>query len=99
MMTVAAWRVWVCARRSQARWPLAVFFVQLALNLLWSGLFFGLRRPDLALLEVAALIAALAATILLFRRVSAAAAWLLAPYLLWIGFAAALNLSVWRLNS
>jgi tryptophan-rich sensory protein len=99
MMAVAAWFLWLRSRPGEARWPLVLFAVQLALNLLWSVLFFGLRSPGAALIGIAALITALAATILSFQRISTLAAWLLIPYLLWTCFAAALNFAIWRLNS
>jgi tryptophan-rich sensory protein len=98
-MAVAAWLMWLRSRPGQARWPFVLFFAQLALNFLWSALFFGMRSPGWALVEIAALIAALGATIVSFGRLSRPAAWLLVPYLLWVGFAAALNFSIWRLNS
>lgn len=99
MMGVAAWLVWRRGGwRAQAR-PLGLFMVQLALNAAWSGLFFGLRRPDLAFGEILLLWAAILATALAFRPVSAAAGWLLVPYLAWVGFAAVLNFTLWRLNA
>jgi len=64
----------------------------------WTTLFFGLRNPGLALVDIALLLLAIAATILAFRRASAAAAWLLAPYLAWASYAAALNAAIWRMN-
>jgi benzodiazapine receptor len=78
--------------------PLAVFALQLLLNAAWTPLFFGLRRPDLALVEIMMLWGSIAATIVLFHPVSAAAAWLLVPYLAWVSFASALNASIWRRN-
>lgn len=99
MMAAAAWLV--CQRASFAAnaVPLAVFLIQLALNALWSWLFFGLQKPGLAFAEIVALWLAIAASLLLFRRVSPLAAWLLAPYLAWVSFAAALNFTLWRLNA
>ena len=64
----------------------------------WPWLFFGLHRPGLAFLDIVVLWSAIVATAILFRRASRPAAWLLAPYIAWVGFAAALNLSVWQLN-
>jgi benzodiazapine receptor len=98
MMAVSAWLV---ARRSQP--PLqnpaiCAFLCQLILNALWSGLFFGLHRPDLALIEIVILWGAILLTITLFRRRSRIAAWLLAPYLAWVSFATALNYGYWSLN-
>ncbi len=80
------------------RCPTPLYAVQLILNAAWTPIFFGLRRPDLAAIEIAMLWASVLATILLFYPVSAAAAWLLVPYLIWVSFAAALNLSIWRRN-
>ncbi len=64
-----------------------------------SAIFFGLRRPDLACIEVIALWLSIAATIVAFAPISAVAAWLLAPYLLWVSIASVLNATVWRLNA
>ena len=100
LMAVAAWLVWRAAGTARrARGPLALFGAQLALNLGWSAVFFGLRRPDLAALEIVVLWAAILATLLAFGRRSRLAAALLAPYLAWVTFAAALNLAIWRLNA
>ena len=98
MMAVAAWLVWRRTGFAAGRGPLSLFAIQLALNLLWSALFFGLRAPGWALVEIPFLWAAIAATTLAFRPVSPAAALLLVPYLLWVSFAIVLNASVWWLN-
>jgi benzodiazapine receptor len=99
MMAVAAWLVW--RRRGPARaWlPLSLFGLQLALNLAWSGLFFGLRRPGLAFGGIVLLWVAILVTLLAFGRISRLAAGLLAPYLAWVTFATALNFAIWRMNS
>ncbi len=94
-MAISAWLVW---RRVGFGWPLAAFAAQLALNVAWSGLFFGLRQVGLALLDIAALWTAILACILLFWPVSTVAALLMAPYLAWVSFAAALNFAIWRMN-
>jgi tryptophan-rich sensory protein len=78
--------------------PFAIYLVQLILNASWSPIFFGMRRPDLAFIEVVILWLSIIATIAAFHRVNAVAAWLLLPYLAWVTFAAALNLTIWRLN-
>ena len=77
---------------------LGAFGVQLALNAAWTPIFFGLRRPGLALAEIVAMWAAVAATILLFARQRLAAGLLLVPYLAWVTFATALNAAIWRRN-
>jgi translocator protein len=90
-MAVAAWLVWRRGGFAQGGAALALWLGQLVLNGLWSVLFFGLRRPTLALVDIAVLLLVLAATIAAFARIRPGAAWLLAPYLAWSGFAAVLN--------
>lgn len=98
MMAVAAWLVWREAGFDGATAALGMFLVQLALNLAWSGIFFGLREPGWAMLEILALWGAIVVTMVLFFRHSSVAGWLMAPYLLWVSFAAVLNAAIWRLN-
>ncbi len=98
MMAVAAWLVWRAGGWSAQRRVLLLFLLQWLLNALWTPLFFGLHRPDLALVDILALWLALAATLLAFWRVRPAAGALLLPYLAWSSFAAVLNLALWRLN-
>jgi translocator protein len=98
MMAVAAWLVWRRGGFGVQRGPLVVFLVQLGLNALWSPLFFGLEQPGLAFVEILLLWLAIAWTIAAFFRVYRPAAWLLVPYLAWVGFAAVLNGVLWRLN-
>ncbi len=97
MMAAAAWLVWRRGR-GVARPALALFVVQLALNVGWSGLFFGLRSPGLALIEIVLLWLAIAATAAAFARHDKVAAWLMLPYLGWVTFAAALNAAIWHLS-
>lgn len=99
MMGVAAWLVWRRGGWGAQAMPLALFLVQLVLNAAWSWLFFGLHRPGLAFAEIVLLWLAILATALAFRPVSAAAFWLLVPYLAWVTFAAVLNFTLWRLNA
>ncbi|MDO9509570.1 MAG: TspO/MBR family protein [Thermovirgaceae bacterium] len=82
LMGVAAWRVWRAAGSfSGARTALSLFFFQLALNAAWSWIFFGLRMPGPALLELSLLWGAIAATIRIFANIDAAAAWFMSPYI------------------
>lgn len=99
MMAVAAWTIWRRGGWREQRLPLGLFLTQLALNALWTPLFFGLHRPDLALVDIIALWITIVATILAFARVHRGAAALLAPYLAWVSFATFLNYTLWRLNS
>jgi tryptophan-rich sensory protein len=77
---------------------LALFVLQLALNLAWSWIFFNKHAIGLAAIEVSVLWCSIAATILFFSRLSTTAAWLMAPYWAWTTFASILNATIWRLN-
>jgi len=98
MMAYAAWRVWRVHGFSGAPWALGLFLVQLALNLLWSILFFGLQEIGLALVEIVVLWLAILLTTVLFWRLDRVSGALLLPYLAWVGFAAFLNHAFWVLN-
>ena len=97
-MAWAAWLVWRERGFARARGALGLFLAQLALNALWSWLFFGWHRGALAFADILVLLALIVATIVAFARIRKAAAWLLAPYLAWVSFAAFLNYSVWQRN-
>ncbi len=97
-IAISGWLVWRDHGVSGAALPLAIYVLQLALNAVWSPIFFGLHRPDLAFFEIALLWLSIVATIALFFPLQQSAALLLLPYLAWVTFAAALNFSVWRLN-
>jgi benzodiazapine receptor len=100
MMVLAFWRVLL--RRS--RWTTAgwrvvgVFLVQMALNAFWSVAFFGMHNPLLGLVGVIALELMIVATIITFKPIDRMAAWLLAPYAVWVGYATALNAAIVGLN-
>jgi tryptophan-rich sensory protein len=98
MMAVAGWLVWKERGFRGAPAALGLFLLQLLANFLWSYLFFGLEMTDVALLDIAVLWLAIAATASAFWPVRKLAAVLLLPYLLWVSFAAALNFEIWRLN-
>ena len=72
--------------------------VNLLLNGLWSQIFFNLRRPDLALIEIAVLLASILSLVIFFSSISPLAGALVLPYLFWVMFASALNFTIWRLN-
>ena len=94
LMAVAAWLVWRRRRLVEVRGALLAWWVQLALNLLWTMLFFGLRQPLWGLIEIVALWVAIAITIALFHRVRPLAALLLVPYIAWVSFAISLNAGI-----
>ena len=97
-MGTAAWLVWRERGFAGARLALTLFFAQLALNALWSILFFGRRSPGAALAEIAFLWLAIFATMAALWRVRRAAGWLFVPYLWWVTFAMFLNYAIWRAN-
>ncbi|GDX08252.1 sensory protein TspO [Verrucomicrobiota bacterium] len=99
MMAAAAWLVWQRGGWKEQRKPLLIFLAQLALNAVWTPLFFGLHRPGVAFAEIVLLWLAIVATLVAFRPVNRTAAWLLVPYLAWVSFAAVLNGTLWRLNA
>jgi benzodiazapine receptor len=97
LSAATAWRD--APDQASREWMVGLFAINGVLNILWSALFFRLRRPDWALVEVAFLWLSVLALILLLRRYSRLAAWLLSPYLAWVTFAAVLNLAMVRLNA
>ena len=98
MMGTAAWRVWRATDRDTARGPLALFALQLAINLSWSVVFFGLERIGPAVAIIVVLELGVVATAISFRPIDRLAALLLLPYILWVAFATVLNIAIWRLN-
>lgn len=98
LIGVSAWRVWRVGGFARDRTALALFISQWLLNFGWSGCFFGLHAPGLALVEIACLWLLIVATIIRFCRHDRAAAIMLSPYLAWVSFACVLNAALWRLN-
>ena len=98
-MGVAAFLVWRRGLQSKTvRVALAWFLAQLVLNALWTPVFFGFHRIGWSVVVILSLWLAIVGTIWRFREVSKGAALLLCPYLLWVSFAAVLNVSIWLLN-
>ncbi len=83
MMAVAAWMVWKPEGFQPAAMPLTLFAIQLALNVAWSWIFFGMHQPGWALVEIVVLWLAIVATTVAFFRCSKLAGWLMVPYLAW----------------
>jgi len=98
LMAIAAWLVWRSGGFHSNRIALSLFLVQLALNALWSWLFFAWQLGALAFVDIVVLWVLIVATLVAFWRVRPLAGALLIPYLLWVSFAAALNYSLWQLN-
>lgn len=98
LMGVSAWLVWREHGFRGAGAALKLYAAQLVANALWTWLFFAWQLGAMALAEIALLWLLIAATITMFWRLHRLAAILLAPYLAWVSFAAALNFALWRLN-
>ncbi|MBE2186425.1 MAG: tryptophan-rich sensory protein [Rhodothermales bacterium] len=98
LMGVAVWRIWQLPASAERTAALRLFAIQLALNALWTPLFFGLQNLWVALVCIAAVLVAIVLTIRAFRPLDATAAWLLVPYLAWVAFATYLNAGVAVLN-
>ena len=99
LMAISLWRIvrlsggWIAGSRT-----LVPFAVQLCLNVAWSFAFFAGQDPASGLVVILLLIPAIIWTIVVFGRKDAASGWLLAPYLVWVIYAATLNAAIWRLN-
>lgn len=99
LMGVALWAIWHSTH--DALWrshSLVLFFVQLVLNFLWSFLFFGIKSPLLALVDIILLLVVLALTMFVSQKIAPKTIWLFLPYFAWVCFAALLNGSIWLLN-
>lgn len=99
LMGISAFIIW---RRGWDNRPvkvaLSVFLIQLVLNAFWSVAFFGLESPLYGVIVIVALWVAILLTILRFFNISTTAGILLLPYILWVTFAAVLNVSILVLN-
>ena len=100
LMAVAAGLVWdkIKEQNEAVKKALAFFLIQLTLNAIWSYLFFGLKNPMLALIEIALLWLMIYETYLKFIKINKIAGYLLIPYLAWVAFAGILNANIWWLN-
>lgn len=98
LMGTSAWLIWRERYHRGRGAALAAYVIQLLLNALWSPAFFGARNIGAGLFVSVALWLSIAWTIREFAAVRSAAAWMLAPYLIWVGLTCALNLAVWKLN-
>ena len=102
ILSLVAWAgvlAWNGSPAPEDRLRLVILFaVNLLLNGLWSQIFFNLRRPDLALIEIAVLLASILSLVVAFFAISPLAGALVLPYLFWVMFASFLNFIIWRLN-
>jgi len=98
MMGIALYLVRIKPANTGVKIAIVFFYIQLALNVLWSYSFFMLHSPHLGLLNIIVLWVMIIITVFLFFGQSKIAGWLLIPYLLWVSFASYLNFSIWFLN-
>lgn len=99
LMAIAAFRVMASGARDGGKtFAMAVFYAQLALNAAWSWLFFAAHSPGLGLLDIVPQWALIVWCAALFWRIDRLAGLLLLPLAAWVGFASALNFSIWTLN-
>lgn len=97
LMGISFWLIWK-SRSPEKHRAMGLFIVQLVLNGIWSPIFFGAQAIGGALALIVLLWAAIVLTILVFKKISKPAAWLLVPYIVWVSFATVLNFAIWRLN-
>jgi tryptophan-rich sensory protein len=95
LIAIAGWRIW---RRDPHGAAMKFWIAQLALNYIWSPLFFSAQLPGAAFVVIIALLVVILALIMLTLDRERVSAWLLVPYALWVAFAALLNASIWWLN-
>ena len=95
LIAVAGWRVW---HRDHLGWPMRLWWVQMALNFLWTPVFFGAHRIDAAFVVICIMLATIVAFIATSWRWDRMASWLFIPYAAWVAFATLLNGSIWGLN-
>lgn len=97
LMGISLYLIWT-SKSKKKKLPLTFFGIQLGLNILWSILFFGLKMPLFAFIEIIILWTFILLTIISFYKISKASAYLLIPYLLWVSFAVVLNFALFYLN-
>lgn len=98
LLAFSAWTLWKKKDGQTLSLSMGLFILQLLLNVGWSGLFFGMMRIDWALIEIMIMAVLAWFTLSLFYKQSRLAGMLMAPYVVWLSFAAFLNYSIWQLN-
>lgn len=98
LMGIAAGLVWNQRDVPGAKLALFIYGMQLVLNALWSVLFFGLKNPGLAFVEIIVLLISIVVTTVLFFKINPLAGALMLPYIAWVAFASYLNFTLWQLN-
>jgi tryptophan-rich sensory protein len=94
-IAIAGWRVW---QRDRTSWPMKLWWAQMALNFLWTPVFFGAHQIGLAFVVILLMLAAILGFIATTWRLDRVATWLFVPYAAWVAFASVLNGSIWASN-
>ena len=98
LMGISIYMIWVNKTNTNKIFAVIIFIIQMILNFLWSLIFFFLRRPDLALVDILLLFVSIYLMIQAFKKINVFAAYLQIPYLVWVGFASILNFSICIMN-
>jgi benzodiazapine receptor len=98
LMGISIYMIWINKTNSNKIFAVMIFIIQMILNFLWSLIFFFLRRPDFALVDILLLFISIYIMIQAFKKINVFAAYLQIPYLVWVGFASILNFSIWIMN-
>jgi len=98
LMGISFYLIWKTKETKQRNEALDWFLIQLGLNFLWSLIFFGMKMPGIAFIEILLLETTIIITALKFYKISKSSAYLMIPYILWVGFATILNFAIFYLN-
>ncbi|MBC7721156.1 MAG: tryptophan-rich sensory protein [Pedobacter sp.] len=98
LIGISLYLIWKQPPNPQRKKAIIVFLIQFAINISWSFIFFNQHQILLALVDIVAMWLFIIFTIIIFSKISKAAAWLLVPYLFWVSFAVILNSAIWILN-
>ena len=100
MMGIAFYLIWKTEAVNYVKQTAVILFAaQLLINFLWSLIFFYLKQPGWAMLDIILMWILIIATIFSFGKISSTAAWLMLPYICWVSFAMILNFYLWKLNA
>ncbi|ADK15600.1 MULTISPECIES: TspO/MBR family protein [Clostridium] len=99
LMGTAAYRIWIRGKQGEdVKRALVLYVIQLALNFMWTIIFFRFQLYGLAFLELMILLVFILMTTFEFSKIDKTAAYLMIPYILWVSFAGILNYAIWMLN-
>ena len=98
IMGISFYLIWNKSGEVNIKIPVLFFILQLIFNFFWSVIFFGLKMPGLAFIDILVLSALILICIIVFYSISNTASYLLIPYFLWVCFASLLNYKIWTLN-